>query len=114
MPGDPGLEVEEKQSDVNLALQAYHDAITGQIVHAVIVTNDTDIAPALEMIRTHTQVLIGVVVPTTDDTRAPNTDLVKLAHWKRQHISATKCLPVATRHSGQKTGRQARVLVRAT
>jgi 6-hydroxy-3-succinoylpyridine 3-monooxygenase len=56
--------VEEKQSDVNLALQAYHDAITGQIDHAVIVTNDTDIAPALEMIRTHTQVLIGVVVPT--------------------------------------------------
>lgn len=82
--------VEEKQSDVNLALQAYHDAITGQIDHAVIVTNDTDIAPALEMIRTHTQVLIGVVVPTTDHTRPPNTDLVKLAHWKRQHISASE------------------------
>lgn len=82
--------VEEKQSDVNLALQAYHDSITGQIDHAVIVTNDTDIAPALEMIRAHTNVLIGVVVPTTDHTRPPNTDLVKLAHWKREHINASE------------------------
>jgi len=82
--------VEEKQSDVNLALQAYHDAITGQIDHAVIVTNDTDIAPALEMIRAHTNVLIGVVVPTTDHTRPPNTDLVKLAHWTRRHINSSE------------------------
>lgn len=67
--------VEEKQSDVNLALHAYHDAISGEIDHAVIVTNDTDIAPALSMIRTHTKVRIGVVVPTTDHTRLPNTDL---------------------------------------
>lgn len=82
--------VEEKQSDVKLALQAYHDAITGQIDHAVIVTNDTDIAPALEMIRAHTNVLIGVVVPTTDHTRPPNTDLVKLAHWTRRHINSNE------------------------
>ena len=82
--------VEEKQSDVNLALQVYHDAITGQIDHAVIVTNDTDIAPALAMIRAHTQVLMGVVVPTTDPTRPPNTDLVKLAHWTRRHINASE------------------------
>lgn len=97
-PGKPPREcqeiqawkVEEKQSDVNLALQAYHDAITGQIDHAVIVTNDTDIAPALKMIRAHTQVLIGVVVPTIDHTRMPNADLVKLAHWKRAHIHASE------------------------
>jgi len=82
--------VEEKQSDVNLALQVYHDAITGQIDHAVIVTNDTDIAPALAMIRAHTQVLLGVVVPTTDHTRPPNTDLVKLAHWTRRHINSSE------------------------
>ena len=82
--------VEEKQSDVKLALQAYHDAITGQIDHVVIVTNDTDIAPALEMIRAHTNVLIGVVVPTTNHTRPPNTDLVKLAHWTRRHINSNE------------------------
>jgi len=45
--------VEEKQSDVNLALHAYHDAITGAVDQVVIVTNDTDLAPALRMIRDH-------------------------------------------------------------
>ncbi|HIE0995493.1 TPA: antitoxin Xre/MbcA/ParS toxin-binding domain-containing protein [Pseudomonas aeruginosa] len=82
--------VEEKQSDVNLALQAYHDAITGQVDHVVIVTNDTDIAPALQMIRQHTTVLIGVVVPTTSKTRVPNTDLVKWSHWTRESITAAE------------------------
>lgn len=82
--------VEEKQSDVNLALQAYHDSTTGQIDHAVIVTNDTDIAPALQMIRDHTPVLIGVVVPTSNHARAPNIELVRLAHWKREHINPSE------------------------
>lgn len=82
--------VEEKQSDVNLALRAYHDAITHQIDHAVIVTNDTDIAPALQMIRAHTNTLIGVVVPTRDQQRQPNTDLVKLAHWTRRHVNSNE------------------------
>jgi 6-hydroxy-3-succinoylpyridine 3-monooxygenase len=72
--------LEEKQSDVNLALQAYHDAITGAVDQVVIVTNDTDIAPALQMIRTHTPVKIGLVVPAKPKLREPNTDLVQLAH----------------------------------
>lgn len=77
--------VEEKQSDVNLSLQAYHDAIHRDIDCAVFVTNDTDIAPALELIRKHTQIQIGVVIPTID-FRQPNTNLVEQAHWCRKHI----------------------------
>ena len=42
--------VEEKKSDVSLALQAFKDCILGEIDHAVVVTNDTDIQPALELI----------------------------------------------------------------
>lgn len=79
--------LEEKQSDVNLALQAYHDAITGAVDQVVIVTNDTDIAPALQMIRTHTAVRIGLVVPARTGLREPNTELVRLAHWTRSHIT---------------------------
>ena len=80
--------VEEKQSDVNISLQAYHDALTGAVDQVVIVTNDTDIAPALQMIRTHTSVRIGLVVPTTDHERIPNTELARLAHWVRTHITS--------------------------
>ncbi|EPJ88523.1 antitoxin Xre/MbcA/ParS toxin-binding domain-containing protein [Pseudomonas sp. CFII68] len=79
--------VEEKQSDVNLSLHAYHDAITGAIDHAVFVTNDTDIAPALQMIRKHTTVRVGVVIPTSNHERIPNTELADTAHWVRTHIT---------------------------
>lgn len=80
--------LEEKQTDVNLALQAYHDAITGAVDQVIIVTNDTDIAPALQMIRKYTKVIVGLVVPTTNRQRVPNTELANLAHWVRSHISS--------------------------
>ena len=79
--------LEEKQSDVNLAIHAVKDALLGGIEHVVFVTNDTDIAPALEMIRACSQVAIGLVIPTTDHERTPNTELAKHAHWVRSHIT---------------------------
>lgn len=78
--------LEEKQTDVNLALQAYHDSITGDVDQVVFVTNDTDIAPALKMIRQHTSVIVGLVIPTIDHQRIPNAELAGLAHWIRSHI----------------------------
>lgn len=78
--------LEEKQSDVNLALHLYHDVLSKEVDHAVVVTNDTDIAPALRMVRNHTSATIGLVIPTRDHQRIPNTDLAILAHWVRTHI----------------------------
>jgi 6-hydroxy-3-succinoylpyridine 3-monooxygenase len=80
--------LEEKQSDVNLALNIYHDAISGEVDHVVVVTNDTDIAPALQMVRDHTKATVGLVVPTREQERVPNVDLAKLSHWVRKHIGA--------------------------
>jgi len=87
--------LEEKKTDVHLALQAYHDAMTQAVDHVVIVSNDTDIAPALEMIRRHTKAYIGLVVPSLEDqARAPtrwvNQELRDLAHWTRSHILANE------------------------
>jgi 6-hydroxy-3-succinoylpyridine 3-monooxygenase len=82
--------LEEKQSDVNLAIHAVKDALLGGIEHVVFVTNDTDIVPALQMIRASSQVAIGLVIPTTDHERTPNTELAKHAHWVRSHITETE------------------------
>lgn len=79
--------LEEKQSDVNLALHAVTDVLLGDIEHVVIVTNDTDIAPAVDMLKHQTKVVVGVVIPTTDHERIPNTDLIKQADWVRSHIT---------------------------
>ena len=79
--------LEEKQSDVNLALHAVTDVLLGGIEHVVIVTNDTDIAPAVDMLKRHTKAAVGVVIPTTVHERPPNTDLVAQADWVRSHIT---------------------------
>ena len=79
--------LEEKQSDVNLALHAYHDAITSSVEQVVIVTNDTDIAPVVEMLKKHTSVTVGVVIPTRKHVRYPNGELTKHADWTRTHIT---------------------------
>lgn len=95
--------MEEKQTDVNIAIHALKDALLDQVDQVVIVTNDTDLAPALEMIRANTSTIIGLVVPTTDGQRIPNADLVKHSHWVKTHITASELqgaqLPTVVRHS---------------
>lgn len=86
--------IEEKQSDVNLALHVYDDALSGEVDQIVLVTNDTDLAPALEMMRSRCpQIVRGLVIPTRKVDadggleREANVSLAKLAHWVRRHIS---------------------------
>lgn len=40
--------------------------------------------------RALTSVFIGVVVPATDHTRPPKTELVKLSHWTRRHTNSNE------------------------
>ncbi|KCW99708.1 hypothetical protein DK27_23025 [Xanthomonas arboricola pv. pruni] len=99
--------LEEKQSDVNLALSLYDDAIScPELGQLVVVTNDTDIAPALALIkRKKPDLVIGLVIPTRPDKnkgdlameREVNADLSRYANWTRSHIKsqelATSQLP---------------------
>lgn len=78
---------EEKKSDVALALQLFHDTLSGEVEHAVVASNDTDLTPAFEMVREHTHAVLGLVVPTRDKVRRPNEELSALAHWTRRNIS---------------------------
>lgn len=82
--------VEEKQSDVSLALHAYRDVVKGEVGHVVIVSNDTDMAPCFEMIRDEGNATLGLVVPTRNHQRSPNGDLSRLADWTRSSILDTE------------------------
>ncbi|MGO4569743.1 antitoxin Xre/MbcA/ParS toxin-binding domain-containing protein [Rhizobium sp. 2YAF20] len=86
--------LEEKQSNVDLALHRYDDALSGDVDLAVLVTNDTDLVPASEMLHARCPHIIrGLVIPTRkvgaagDLEREANVSLAKLAHWVRRHIS---------------------------
>lgn len=87
--------IEEKQSDVNVALDAVFDAfIDNDVEHIVFVTNDTDIAPALRKLKElnelglREQVKIGLVIPSKERVgpRKTNKTLSKLADWTIEYI----------------------------
>lgn len=83
--------IEEKQTDVNIALQAYRDAARGEADQLVICSNDSDMEPALSMIREDFPVIkIGLVMPLQENSgtegRVPNKRLTSLAHWVRRYI----------------------------
>jgi 6-hydroxy-3-succinoylpyridine 3-monooxygenase len=80
--------LEEKQSDVSLALNAYSDAIRGEVDQIIAVTNDSDFVPAITMIREHTQVIVGLIAPTRQNAGKVNSELAEHAHWTRTHIRA--------------------------
>jgi uncharacterized LabA/DUF88 family protein len=85
--------LEEKKTDVNIALHMYSDAIKGNAEQIVIVSNDTDLEPSLQMIRSELgdTIKIGVIIPIKQPLgkkhRPPNQQLSKYADWTRKYIT---------------------------
>ncbi len=84
--------LEEKQSDVNIALSMYRDALSGNYDQVVLVSSDSDLEPALEIISQDVpDIRIGVVFPRKEagggrHQRPPNTKLSDLSAWTRSYI----------------------------
>ena len=83
--------IEEKQTDVNIALHAYRDVARGVCGQVVICSNDSDLEPALRLIREDVPTAtIGLIMPlrahAKDGGKVPNKRLTPLAHWVRHHI----------------------------
>lgn len=87
--------LEEKQTDVNIALHAYRDAAMGDAEQLVFVSNDTDLEPALMAIREdfgqhhQTGVIIPIRKPKQNEKRhrPGNTRLSAQANWTRHYIT---------------------------
>lgn len=72
--------LEEKQTDVNLALDAFHDAISNKVDMAVIVSNDTDIESCMRKIsELDNKVILGLVNPNLNIK--PNKSLDQYSDW---------------------------------
>jgi 6-hydroxy-3-succinoylpyridine 3-monooxygenase len=78
--------LEEKKSDVALALHAYSDAVRDEVDQLVVVTNDSDFEPAMRMIRSHSKAILGLVAPIRAKAGNVNRELEKHAHWVRRYI----------------------------
>jgi|JI6StandDraft_1071083.scaffolds.fasta_scaffold18410_2 hypothetical protein len=85
--------LEEKKTDVNIAMAMYRDAAKGRYDQAVICSNDSDAEPVLEALREDFPHLrIGVVTPVLPpdpnkgSPRGVSTSLAQHAHWVRRYL----------------------------
>ncbi|WP_230943580.1 MULTISPECIES: NYN domain-containing protein [Burkholderia cepacia complex] len=81
--------MEEKQTDVSLAVQIYRDVAVGECNQVVLCSNDSDFEPPLRHIRTDfPQARVGVVHPLFPDNadRRVSASLRQQAHWSRRTI----------------------------
>lgn len=81
--------LEEKQTDVNIALAMYRDAVRSDCEQTVLCSNDSDLAPALNLLRQdYPGIRLGLILPR----RAGSTEgrlsgrLTKLVAWTRKAI----------------------------
>ncbi len=86
--------LEEKKTDVNLALHMYRDACKGLYDRIILVSNDSDAEPALEALRSDfPHIMRGVVMPirpvvsSSAAHRRPSGSLAKQADWTLSHLA---------------------------
>lgn len=77
------LRTEEKGSDVNLAVDLLHDCINGCYECAVIISNDSDLARSVRIVREKYGKIIGIVNPH-DTHQKMSGDLRELKHFDRK------------------------------
>lgn len=91
----PVWRMEEKQTDVNIAIEAYRDASKGLAEHQVFISNDSDLEPALKAIREDfDHIHLGLIMPVMFNNKAEtgskpptNKRLSNQAHWTRRYIT---------------------------
>ena len=84
-PGGPKfarvVKTEEKGSDVNIAAHLIHDAHQGSFDLAVLVTNDSDLAEAIRIVRRELGLEVGILNP---HEQTPSQMLLKHASFMKQ------------------------------
>lgn len=85
--------IEEKKTDVNIALGMYRDVAKGLVDRVILVSNDSDIEPLLEAVREDfPDIMIGVVMPrhpvksADQPQRRRSGSLAAIADWTVESI----------------------------
>lgn len=75
---------EEKGSDVNLASHLIHDAHCGLYECAVVVSNDSDLAEPIRLVRNDLELPVGILFPTLRGRRRPTRELARIASFRKE------------------------------
>jgi uncharacterized LabA/DUF88 family protein len=85
----PVLIWEEKGSDVNLGAHLVNDAWKNLYEVAIIISNDTDLVKAIQIVKNETRKPVGIVLPTFRQNKKMAVPLQRLASF---HARITKSL----------------------
>lgn len=95
------LRSEEKGTDVNLAAHLIHDAHLNRFEAALIVSNDSDVAESVRIVRNEIGKVVGVCTPHRN---RPSVELKNTASFfreiKRAHIRSNQFADILTDGSG--------------
>jgi hypothetical protein len=88
---------EEKQTDVNIALAMYKDALQNNIKQQVLISNDSDLEPVLRLINADmSHIELGLIIPKPKPlnqlkARPANKGVSQYANWTRKYILDEEC-----------------------
>lgn len=97
--------IEEKQTDVQIAMHIYRDAMLRDYEQLVVCTNDSDLEPCLKFVKEdRPETKLGLVTPLPHRGYLPSTSnqrLVQYSDWTRRYIreeelAASQLKPVVT------------------
>lgn len=92
-PGGPRFasvtKTEEKGSDVNLATMLLLDAFRKDFEQAVVISNDSDLALPIEVVRSELHLPVGVIFPCSRPQRTPSVKLRNVATFTRDMRATT-------------------------
>lgn len=83
------LKLEEKQTDVNIAIEMYRDVAKGLCDQVILCTNDTDLLPALSALsEDYPNINKGIVFPVRENAKRPvSNQFKKYCDWSWKKLS---------------------------
>lgn len=78
------IKTEEKGSDVNLAVHMLNDAWLDSYDCAVVVSNDSDLAESMRLVKAHHNKRIGLITPSTSNNIRPSRQLLQHSDFARR------------------------------
>jgi len=77
------IKTEEKGSDVNLAIHLLNDAWMNQYDCAIVISNDSDLAESMRLVKEQHKKMIGLFVPGFPKNRSISRELKRYANFVR-------------------------------
>jgi len=93
-PGQPKftqvIRTEEKGSDVNLAVHLLFDGYQGKYELAALVTNDSDLLSAIEIVQNHMELKVGILNPQKHPSKELQKEALFIKKIRRGVIKASQ------------------------